>query len=258
MFPDLFGIDGFTMNVLVVVGVLAGAAVVFLYLKKFSFKKNTVIDLAVTFIVALISGFVFAVLFENLYEGVKHSVQHTTYEWTWSMTFYGGLFGGVLAFFLMYYFFFLRMNETVLDKLLVIAPGAVALGHAVGRLGCFFNGCCYGKETDKWFGILFPGHAHKVIPTQLFEMIFLIILAAILLFLAFKYDSKYTLPIYLISYGFFRFLIEFARGDERGQFGPLSPSQYWSIVLFVAGIVVLILYIRGLPKKEQMNEASVN
>lgn len=251
MFPDLFGIEGFTMSVLVVVGVFAACLVTFLYLKKFSLKKNTYIDLAITVILTLISGFVFAVLFENLYESIKNAVINRPQHWTWSMTFYGGIFGGVAAFLLMYKFFFLRNNEPILSKMLVVAPGAIALGHAFGRLGCFFNGCCYGKETDKWYGVLFPGFAHKVIPTQFFEMIFLFILAAVLLVLAFKWNSKFTLPIYLISYGIFRFFIEFARGDERGQFGILSPSQYWSILLIVSGLIILILYIKGLQTKVQ-------
>lgn len=244
MFPDLFGIEGFTANVLTALGVIAGVVVVFIYLKKFSLEKDTYIDLLVTFILTLLSAFVFAILFENLYETIKYAVHGMPQKWTWSMTFYGGLFGGILAFALMYRYFYLRINVPILDKLVVIAPGAIALGHAIGRLGCFLNGCCYGKETDKWFGILFPGFEHKVIPTQLFEMFFLIVLAAVLLFLAFKWNLKYTLPIYLISYPLFRFIIEFFRDDERGQFGPLSPSQYWSIILFVVGVTLLALYLR--------------
>ena len=238
------------MSILVALGIIAAFTVVFIYLKKFSLQKNTYIDLAITLIATMLSGFVFAIVFENIYESIKNSVQNNPQQWTWSMTFYGGLFGGALAFFLMYKFFYLRINEPLLDKLLVIAPGAISLGHAIGRLGCFFNGCCYGKETDAWYGIMFPGFAHKVIPTQLIEMIFLLVLSGILLFLAFKYDNKYCLPIYLISYGFFRFFIEFIRGDERGQFGPLSPSQYWSIVILLVGLFFLILYLREPSKKE--------
>lgn len=254
MFPDLFGIHGFTMNVLITIGILVGWAMVFFYLKKFSYEKNTYLDLTVTFIFTLISAFIFAVLFENFYRSIKNATFGQPQQWTWSATYYGGLFGGVIAFILMYRLFYLRLNVPVLDKLLTIVPGAVSLGHAIGRLGCFLNGCCYGVETDKWFGVLFPGHSHKVIPTQLFEMFFLLALAAVLLFLAFKYDTKYTLPIYLISYSTFRFVIEFFRGDERGQFGALSPSQYWSLILFVAGVAVLILYLKFGKKKEVVSQ----
>lgn len=250
MYPNLFGINGFTANLLTALGVVVGCVVIFIYLKKFSYEKTTYQDLLVTFIFTLISAFIFAVLFENFYESIKNAVNGQPQQWTWSMTFYGGLFGGVIAFILMYRYFYLRLNVPILDKLLIIVPGAIALGHTLGRLGCFLNGCCYGKETDKWFGVLFPGFEHKVIPTQLFEMFFLLVLAAVLLFLAFKYDSKYTLPIYLISYSLFRFIIEFFRGDERGQFGALSPSQYWSILLFAAGIVFLVFYIKKGKKDE--------
>ena len=254
MFPDLFGIHGFTMIALITIGILTGWAIVFAYVKKFSYEKNTYLDLTVTFILTLISAFIFAVLFENFYRSIKNATLNQPQQWTWSATYYGGLFGGVIAFILMYRYFYLRLNVPVLDKLLIVVPGAVSLGHAIGRLGCFLNGCCYGKETDKWFGVLFPGFEHKVIPTQLFEMFFLLALAAVLLFLAFKWNTKYTLPIYLISYSTFRFIIEFFRGDERGQFGALSPSQYWSIVLFVVGVVMLVLYLKLGKKKEVTSE----
>ena len=65
MYPDLFGISGFTMNVFVAIGVIAGCGVIFLYLKKFSFEKTTYIDLAITLIVTLILAFVFAIVFEK-------------------------------------------------------------------------------------------------------------------------------------------------------------------------------------------------
>ena len=91
---------------------------------------------------------------------------------------------------------------------------------------------------------------HKIIPTQLFEMIFLAIFAVILLVLAFRKNTKFTVPFYLISYSTFRFIIEFFRGDERGQIGVFSPSQYISSLLFIAGIITLVIFIRSGKKNE--------
>ena len=251
MYPDLFGIPGFTQSVLIVIGALLGCLVTFLYLRKLSLSKSAYIDLTIVVIVTFISAFVFATLFENLYEAIKHAALGESQKWTWSQTFYGGLFGGVVAFLLMYKYFYLRNNEPILTNILVVAPGSISLGHAIGRLGCFLNGCCYGKETDKWYGVLFPGFSHKVVPIQLFEMFFLLILSGILIFLAFKWSCKFTVPIYLISYGLFRFVIEFFRGDERGQFGLFSPSQYWSILLFGFGLLILTFYFKEKPNKEE-------
>ena len=130
-----------------------------------------------------------------------------------------------------------------MQDLLKIAPCAIALGHGIGRIGCFLSGCCYGIETDAWYGIQFPGMSHKVIPTQLFEMIFLLILALILGIMAFKQIGHFQMIIYMISYGIFRFVIEFFRGDERGQLDVgLSPSQYICILMVVGAIGLIFLY----------------
>ena len=243
MYPNLFGIENFTMNVMIILGIFLGGLVTYLYLRKAKLRKKGYIDLTITFIVTILAAFVFAILFENLYECIKHSVNGQPQKWTWSQTFYGGLFGGVIAFALMYKFFYLKNNEPIIKELLIIAPGAVCLGHAIGRLGCFLDGCCYGIETEKWFGVLFPGHTHKVIPTQLIEMGFLLILAGILIYFAFKHDSKWTLLVYLLSYSVFRFCIEFVRGDERGQLSFLSPSQWWSIIIFAFVLSTICLKI---------------
>ncbi len=248
MYPNLFGISGFTMNLMIVLGFLVGGVVTFLYLRRHKLTKGNYIDLSITVLASIVAAFVFALLFENLYESIKHAVNGEPQKWTWSLTFYGGLFGGVVVFALMYKFFYLRNNKPILSELLVIVPGALSLGHAFGRLGCFLNGCCYGKETDSWLGMMFPGHSHKVIPTQLIEMAFLLILSGILIYFAFKKDCKWTLIIYLLSYSIFRFLIEFIRGDERGQLSFLSPSQIWSILIFIIAIILLVRAIKAKQK----------
>ena len=94
-----------------------------------------------------------------------------------------------------------------------------------------------GKPTDSWMGVTFPGMSEKVYPTNLMEAIFLFILAGELIFLALKIDFEYNFVDYLISYGIFRFLIEYLRGDHRGSFVPgISPSQFWSLGLIAIGI----------------------
>ena len=81
-------------------------------------------------------------------------------------------------------------------------------------------------------------------------MIFLLLLALILGILAFKDITKYTFVIYMTAYGIFRFLIEFIRGDERGQLQGLSPSQYWCIALVVGAVVLFFLYKKVIFKEE--------
>ncbi|MDE7256470.1 MAG: prolipoprotein diacylglyceryl transferase, partial [Clostridia bacterium] len=113
--------------------------------------------------------------------------------------------------------------------------------------------CCHGGETTAWYGIWmyiernasgYPiGSAVKVVPTQLFECLFLVLLTAVMVVLLFKFKFKYNLGVYAIAYGVWRFIIEFVRKDHRGNFvGSLTPSQFWSIILVVLGIAYFFLY----------------
>ena len=256
MYPDLFGIDGFSMVAMIGLGVIAAIITCFLYLKQQKVEKGVYLDVAIVAVFAILVGVIFAILTENIYEAIKASVNGQYPHWTWGMTFYGGLLGGVGMFLLLYNTYFLKRNKPIMDKILVIAPGSITIAHAFGRIGCFLSGCCYGVETDAWYGIQFPGHAHKVIPTQLIECIFLFALSAILLVMAYCNICRYTFPIYTASYGIFRFIIEFFRGDERGQLAGLSPSQYWCIVLLLITVPLYFLLSKKffVKKEETVND----
>lgn len=167
------------------------------------------------------------------------------------MTFIGGLIGGVLSFVGVWnlYMYVVRprtkikwlakeMNATLSDALPFI-PIAITIAHAFGRFGCFWAGCCYGLKTDAWYGLPCAGyHSGNYIPTQLFEMFFLIALGIAMAILYFKFGFDYNFAVYAIAYGIWRFIIEYFRADERGQFlgTALSPSQFWSIIMVLAGI----------------------
>lgn len=250
MYPDLFGLEGFSMTFMIIIGVIAAVVILFLYLKKEKLEKTAYLDLLVVIAATIFMGILFAILFENTYEAIKHAIYNQPQKWTFAMTFYGGLIAGVITFLLMYRYYFLRHNPPILKKILIIAPASITLGHAFGRLGCFLSGCCYGKPTDAWYGIKFVTTSETVIPTQLFEMIYLFALSIILIIISFKSITFQTFPIYMVSYGVFRFIIEFFRGDERGQLAGLSPSQYWSIVLVIAAIPLFFLFKNRVFVKE--------
>ena len=202
--------------------------------------------------VAVIIGFLFAVLTQNLYDFISHP---SSYTWSWGMTFYGGIIGGVTSFLLGYFLIIRKKWGPVIKDLLIIAPACIAVAHAWGRVGCFFDGCCYGIETTAWYGVKFPNLPTPVIPTNLFEAIFLFVVAAGLFLMAILVSNRFNFPIYMIAYGIWRFTIEFFRGDYRGEFIPgLSPSQFWSILLVLGGIGYgLFLYFY--PKHKQKKEA---
>lgn len=167
------------------------------------------------------------------------------------MTFIGGLIGGVVSFVGVWnlYMYVVRprtkikwlnaeMNAGLTDALPFI-PIGITIAHALGRFGCFWAGCCYGKPTDAWFGLpCAAGYSGNVIPTQLFEMFFLLALCAVMAILYFKFKFNYNFALYAIAYGIWRFIIEYFRNDYRGEFigTALYPSQIWSIVMVIAGI----------------------
>ena len=238
MCPYIFGfIDSYILCI--AIGIIVAFFILYFY-----FKNNTkldnkeIIDVYIISIFSIIGGIIFAILFENLYELIDKG---SLYKWTWGMTFLGGLFGGVVTFFSLYFIYGKKRNMDI-KNILIIAPSAIAIGHAFGRIGCFLHGCCYGKETTSWIGVKFSDLAYKVIPIQLFEAFFLFVLGGILFYFAIKKKYPYTLPIYLGCYAVFRFIIEFFRGDYRGgYFLHLSPSQWLSLILLV--VTPLIFYI---------------
>lgn len=233
MYPYLFGvIDSYVF--MIIVGVIASFTLISLFFKKKGFNKRDILDLLICSSFAVASGILFAILFQALYD----------LKWEWKLTFYGGLFGGVLGFLLTYFLIIKKDSTMKIDEVVKIAPPAITLAHALGRIGCFLDGCCYGKTTGTALDMYFPILGRSVLPTQLYESIFLFVLTGVLLFLVFKFDFKYTFIVYLGSYSIWRFIIEFFRDDPRGGFIPfVSPSQFWSILIWI-GIVPLFFFLK--------------
>lgn len=164
--------------------------------------------------------------------------------------FYGGLIFGILSL----YWFVLKYKLNFFKLLDIFALG-VPLGHAFGRIGCFFYGCCYGKPTQLFFGVLFPPDSpagltgEKIIPVQLIEALFLFVLFYILfLFRRHKKIDGQICAVYCVVYGIFRFGIEFLRGDYRGHILALTTSQLTALVFIISGIILWIFLKKNRKK----------
>ena len=239
MYPNIGFIDSYSL--MIFIGMIFVLIFVEIYGKKKDLNRLLVSYIEINGIIAVIIGLFGAVLFQNLYDYIENPV---SYKWSWSMTFYGGLIFGVLSFLLGYFLIIKRkFGPCLKDHILSFAPACVAIAQGFGRIGCFLAGCCFGKATTSWIGIHFPNVPGKVIPTNLMEAIFMIILGIILFILALE-KGKFAAPVYLFSYSVWRFVIEFFRGDHRGQLiGNISPSQFWSVILFALGIGYVIYLI---------------
>jgi phosphatidylglycerol---prolipoprotein diacylglyceryl transferase len=147
------------------------------------------------------------------------------------LVFYGGLILSIPSCII----YAKKAKIKILDAADLISP-YIALGHAIGRIGCFLNGCCFGKPTDSIFGVCFPSSDIKVYPTQLFSSICLFLIFAALFRLQKRRRFKgEVISLYLVCYGVFRFLIEFLRGDLEPVFHGLSPTQIISVFFIAIG-----------------------
>ncbi len=249
MYPDkIFGL--FTLyGLMIAVGILACFGVLFHYGKKRKVNESFIDFVFYNGIASIIVGFGSAALFQATYNYIDDPDAGFKFG---GITFIGGLIGGIACFLIVYFSLRKKLKGRVVD-IVSVAPCCILIAHAFGRVGCFFAGCCYGKETNNWLGVQFPDLPHKVYPAQLYEAIFLFALFAVCYILLWKWKFKYNLSLYLVAYGIFRFLIEFLRDDARGQFIVkwLSPSQFWSVLMVVGGVAVYFLLKRAFALREQ-------
>ena len=167
------------------------------------------------------------------------------------LMFYGGF---ILSFLIFFAWCFVKRENPL--KLADLLCAVIPLGHAFGRIGCFFYGCCYGRDSDAWCAVTFPKgspcwfeHGHRtvsVLPTQLFESAALFVLFAALMCLWRRKDrpAGLVVGVYLIGYAAIRFGIEFLRGDPRAAVGPFSISQTISLAMTAVGLVFLACAFR--------------
>lgn len=153
--------------------------------------------------------------------------------------FYGGLYGCLFA-----VWCYCRRSRVSFFELLRLLLPVVPLVHALGRVGCFCAGCCYGRETSAACGLLFSRskiapRGIPLIPVQLLEAAVVFALFILLALMSRRPDSgRRMLCSYLGIYGTARFFLEFLRGDTyRGFVGVLSVSQLLSLVAIALALL---------------------
>ena len=250
MFPELFSIGPvtlYTYGVLLAAAYLAGLQLAMRRARARGMDPNRAMDLGIAIIVSALIGaklLLVVVDFDHFRENPAE---------IFSIVRSGGVFyGGLIAAVLVAFWYMRRHRMPLWTTCDVFAPG-IALGHAVGRLGCFFAGCCYGHPTDLPWGITFtdPAAAANVgtplgiplHPTQLYES------AAELGILVFLLATERrgrpfpgrTFWAYMLLYAVSRFAIEFFRGDPRGVvLDVLSTSQFISVLLVPLSVAMLL------------------
>ena len=226
-------------GLMIAIGMLACFGVLYFYGKKKNIESKFIDFIFFNAVIAIALGWGSATLFQATYNYIAHP--ENGFNLGTGFTFIGGLIGGVISFLIGYFLFRKRYKNKLID-IVSMAPCCILVAHGFGRIGCFCAGCCYGKPTDSFLGVQFPHLPEPVHPTQLYEAGFLFLLFAILFLLLMKKNFRHNLSVYLIAYGIFRFCIEYLRADSRGELLPgISPSQFWSILMVVAGVGVYFM-----------------
>jgi len=257
VYPELFSVGSITVysyGVLLAVSYLLGLRLAMWRAKHWGLDPNRVLDLGIYIIIAALIGAKLLLLVVD-FDQFRQSPAELLSLARSGGVFYGGLILAVLVAF----WYIGRHAMPFWTTCDVFAPG-IALGHVTGRLGCFAAGCCYGRPTTLPWGITFhnPLAAANVgtplgvalHPTQLYEA-GAELLILILLLTTEKRGKPFagrTFWSYMLLYAVSRFIIEFYRGDPRGEMFGFSTSQFISIVLAPLSIAMLLWLSRQGPE----------
>lgn len=251
MYPVLLKIGSFTLHTY---GMLL--AIAFLLAVLFSLKEarrvgidpNLIMDLAFYVLISALLGSRLFYVLSNWEEFRDHPMEIFLF-WRGGLVFYGGL---IFAFLIGLWY--VKKNHLKFAILADLVAPAIALGQAIGRLGCFSAGCCYGKPAEVPWAVTFQD-VHSLAPrgiplhpTQLYESLatFTIFLTLIIMRRHVRFQGK-LIWFYLIFYSAARFIVEFYRDDPRGWtiFGVLSPAQ--TIGILAAGLAIFMLWRKKSP-----------
>lgn len=258
MFPRLFHIGSFnlpTYGFLVSLGVLVGLLISVRNSEKEGINPDTAWNFG---IIVVLAGIVGAKILYIINDWGTYSA-HPGEIFSFSTLQAGGVFsGGLLGAFAAAAWYIRKHRMPALATCDAFAPG-LAMGHAIGRVGCFAAGCCWGKPTHHWWGVTFTNPLAASLvgtplnealePTQLFESAAeLAIFFALMYMLKRKKFDGQVFGAYLFLYGVARFFLEFIRDDPgRGSVGIMTGTQLISVCLVITG--GFIWWLRPAPRR---------
>jgi len=243
MHPVLFHIGHltiYTYGVFVATGLLLGISLALRQAKREGYDHQIILDMSFYIIVVAIIGSRIFYVFQNL-SFYKNNPLGVFKLWEGGLVFYGGLLFAVPVGWV-----FVKRHQLSFWRIFDLFAPSLAIGQAIGRIGCFFAGCCYGLPTQLPWGVTFT-HPHSLAlkgislhPTQLYAACSGFIVFLILIF--FRKHIRFTGQlscIYLLFHSVFRFTIEFFRGDPRGYVfdQTISVPQTLSVLIFISTLI---------------------
>jgi len=250
MYPVLFRIGPFTLHtygVFIAMAFLSAIALALREARREGEDANKILDLCFYMLVAAIVGSRILYVLIN-WSTFRHDPFEIVRIWQGGLVFYGGFIGALLT-----ALWYMRRKGLPLLKTADIMAPSIAFGQFVGRIGCFFAGCCYGKTCDLPWAVIFT-HPESLAPkgvplhpTQIYSslngLFIFFVLVGIRRIKGFEGQIFWT---YVLLYGVTRSIIEHFRGDERGMFveGMFSTSQLIGLIMAVIAIAMMIMLRR--------------
>lgn len=245
MFPKLISLGDFfipSYGVMVALGVLLGLFVTTKLARHYRMDPEKITNLVVY---AVLSGMLGAKLAMFLFDWEYYAANPSEIFSIATLQAAGVFQGGLVLAILVSWWYVRKEKLQFLPVADVFAPG-IALGHAVGRIGCFAAGCCYGAYCERPWAVRFsnPDAARisgtplgvPLHPTQLYEALAEAVLFVVLYRMAKAPHVQGTvIGLYLTAYSIIRFLVEFVRNHEQGLVAGLSLTQWMSLGFALAG-----------------------
>jgi len=247
MFPiilKLGPLNIYSYGLMLFISFVVGIKIVEHRAKKFGVDPKKITDLALVVLIAVVVGS--RLLYVIFHWGeFKDDLIGIIAFWRGGLAglmFYGGLVGAILAGIL-----YAKSQKMPLLKMLDAVAPAIVLGEFFTRIGCFLNGCCFGKPTDSACGIVFPQNSPagyifpntKIHPTQLYSSLAGLSLFFFALWLE-KRKLKEGLLFFIVMalYSFYRLMIDFVRYYE-------DTGNFWinqAISIGLIGVSVLMIF----------------
>lgn len=241
MYNDILTIGKITIHgygLMIGIGFLAAVLIGMYRAKKRGMNQEAILDIA---IYCILAGFLGGKILYVIVEWKRFIADPWSVLGNAGFVVYGGIITGVLAGYI-----YGRIKKLDFFQYFDLVMPEIAIAQGFGRIGCFLAGCCYGRPTDSWLGVVFPEGSLapsgiKLLPTQLIMSAgdFLIAIVLILFARKNKIDGNVGAG-YLLLYGVGRFVIEYFRNDNRGAVGALSTSQFISIFIVVIAIALIV------------------
>ncbi|MBN1297983.1 prolipoprotein diacylglyceryl transferase [bacterium] len=256
MHPDLFSIGPFTVHsygTMIVIGFLMGLLVIRIRASQVNISKDLMMDLAFGLLIAGFIGakFFYWLVIPSSFVADARLLVSDPLGFIKNLgngfEFFGGIASGVF-----YFLWYSRRHHLDRSTVLDLLTPSVPLAHAFGRIGCFMAGCCYGRQCSASWAVTFNDphtlapRGVPIHPTQIYESVLLFILTAALL----RFDRQIKripgrmVSVYILGYTIIRFIVEYFRGDNRGQLpGTILSGTQIIALCIAAGATIWLIYL---------------